>query len=37
MSKADAANAEKIMSAMFAKYGMEMLGPPLFKPLRSMH
>lgn len=37
MSKADAANAEQIMSAMFAKYGMEMLGPPLFKPLRSMH
>lgn len=37
MSKADAANAEKIMSAMFTKYGMEMLGPPLFKPLRSMH
>ena len=37
MSKANAANAEKTMGAMFAKYGMEMLGPPLFKPLRQMH
>jgi mannose-6-phosphate isomerase-like protein (cupin superfamily) len=37
MSKANAANAEKTMAAMFAKYGMEMLGPPLFKPLRQMH
>ncbi len=37
MSKVDSANAEKTMAAMFAKYGMEMLGPPLFKPLRSMH
>jgi quercetin dioxygenase-like cupin family protein len=37
MSKADASNADKTMAAMFAKYGMEMLGPPLFKPLRQMH
>lgn len=37
MSKADAAAAEKTMAAMFAKYGMEMLGPPLFKPLRQTH
>ena len=37
MSHATAADAEKTMASMFAKYGMEMLGPPLFKPLRSMH
>jgi mannose-6-phosphate isomerase-like protein (cupin superfamily) len=37
MSKANAANAEKTMAAIFVKYGMEMLGPPLFKPLRQMH
>jgi hypothetical protein len=37
MSKANAANAEKTMGVMFTKYGMEMLGPPLFKPLRQMH
>jgi oxalate decarboxylase/phosphoglucose isomerase-like protein (cupin superfamily) len=36
MSTVDAANAQKTMAAMFAKYGMEMLGPPLFKPLRQM-
>ena len=37
MSKANHDNAEKTMADMFAKYGMEMLGPPLFKPLRQMH
>ena len=37
MSHTTAADAEKTMAAMFAKYGMEMLGPPLFKPLRSIH
>ena len=30
-------NAAKKMAEVFAKYGMEMLGPPLLKPMRSQH
>ena len=30
-------NASKKMAAVFAKYGMEMLGPPLLKPMRPQH
>ena len=37
MSKANHDNAERTMKDMFTKYGMEMLGPPLFKPLRQIH
>ena len=33
----DMAGAEKTMKEVMAKHGMELLGPPLFKPLRAMH
>jgi uncharacterized RmlC-like cupin family protein len=33
----DAAGAERTMKEVMAKYGMELLGPPLYKPLRSSH
>ena len=34
MENVDSANAQKKMSAVMAKYGMELVGPPLYKPLR---
>ena len=37
MEKVDSANVQNKMKAVMAKYGMELLGPPLFKPLRHMH
>jgi quercetin 2,3-dioxygenase len=33
----DAAAAEKTMREVMARHGMELLGPPLFKPLRELH
>lgn len=33
----DTAGAEKTMKEVMARYDMELLGPPLFKPLRAMH
>jgi len=37
MEKVDSADAQNRMKEVMAKYGMELLGPPLFKPLRPMH
>lgn len=37
MEKVDSASAPAKMHEVMAKYGMELLGPPLFKPLRSQH
>ena len=37
MEKADSASAEDKMKQVMAKYDMELLGPPLFKPLRHQH
>ncbi len=37
MEKADSASAQNKMKEVMAKYGMELLGPPLFKPLRQQH
>lgn len=37
MAKADSASAQNKMKEVMAKYGMELLGPPLFKPLRQQH
>ena len=37
MEKVDSASAQNKMKEVMAKYGMEMLGPPLFKPLRVQH
>jgi mannose-6-phosphate isomerase-like protein (cupin superfamily) len=37
MAMVDAAGAQEKMKAVMAKYGMELLGPPLFKPLRTDH
>jgi glyoxylate utilization-related uncharacterized protein len=33
----DADSATKKMKEVMAKYGMELLGPPLFKPWRQLH
>jgi quercetin dioxygenase-like cupin family protein len=33
----DPDTATRKMKEVMAKYGMELLGPPLFKPLRSLH
>ena len=33
----DADNAARKMKEVMAKYDMELLGPPLFKPLRQLH
>lgn len=37
LAKADGASAQDKMKEVMAKYGMELLGPPLFKPLRQQH
>jgi quercetin dioxygenase-like cupin family protein len=37
MAKVDNAGAQQKMKDVMAKYGMELLGPPLFKPLRQQH
>ena len=37
MGKVDSANAQRKMKEVLAKYGMELLGPPLFKPLILEH
>ena len=37
MAKVDGASAHSKMKEVMAKYGMELLGPPLFKPLREEH
>jgi quercetin dioxygenase-like cupin family protein len=37
MERAGSASSESKMKAVMAKYGMELLGPPLFKPLRPQH
>jgi quercetin dioxygenase-like cupin family protein len=37
MEKVDSHNAQTKMKEVMAKYGMELLGPPLFKPLRQQH
>jgi len=37
MEKVDRASAQNKMKEVMAKYGMELLGPPLFKPLRQQH
>lgn len=37
MAKVDSASAQNKMREVMAKYGMELLGPPLFKPLRNEH
>jgi quercetin dioxygenase-like cupin family protein len=36
MEKIDSASTQNKMKEVMAKYGMELLGPPLFKPLRHM-
>ena len=35
MERVDSQNAQNKMKEVMAKYGMELLGPPLFKPLRQ--
>jgi len=35
MEKVDSPHAQTKMKEVMAKYGMELLGPPLFKPLRQ--
>jgi hypothetical protein len=35
MAKVSSAEAQQKMKDVMAKYGMELLGPPLFKPLRA--
>ena len=37
MAKVDSSSAQSKMKEIMAKYGMELLGPPLFKPLRAGH
>jgi mannose-6-phosphate isomerase-like protein (cupin superfamily) len=37
MADANSATAEAKMKAVMANHGMELLGPPLFKPLRPIH
>ena len=37
MAKVDSVNAQRKMKEVLAKYGMELLGPPLFKPLILEH
>ena len=37
MAEAPSAEAQQKMKEVMAKYGMELLGPPLFKPLRPGH
>jgi quercetin dioxygenase-like cupin family protein len=37
MEKVDSSSAQNKMKEVMAKYGMELLGPPLFKPLRQQH
>jgi quercetin dioxygenase-like cupin family protein len=37
MEKVDSPGAQDKMKAVMAKYGMELLGPPLLKPLRQQH
>jgi quercetin dioxygenase-like cupin family protein len=37
MEKVDGPSAQKKMKEVMEKYGMELLGPPLFKPLRREH
>lgn len=37
MASVDSTAAESKMKEVMAKYGMELLGPPLFKPLRQQH
>lgn len=37
MAHVDPASTQKKMAEVMAKYGMELLGPPLFKPLRQQH
>ena len=37
MEKVDSAGAQQKMKDVTAKYGMELLGPPLLKPLRQQH
>lgn len=37
MAKVDSTTAQSKMKEVMAKYGMELLGPPLLKPLRAQH
>lgn len=37
MEKVDSPSAQNKMKEVMAKYGMELLGPPLLKPLRQQH
>ena len=37
MEKVDSSNVQTKMREVMAKYGMELLGPPLLKPLRHQH
>jgi len=37
MAKVDSSSAQIKMKEVMRKYGMELLGPPLFKPLRAEH
>jgi quercetin dioxygenase-like cupin family protein len=37
MAKVDSSSAQNKMKEVMAKYGMELLGPPLFKPLSQQH
>jgi len=37
MARVDSATAQSKMKEVMAKYGMELLGPPLLKPLREQH
>lgn len=37
MAKVDSSSAQNKMKEVMGKYGMELLGPPLFKPLRAGH
>ena len=37
MEKVDSANAQDKTKEVMAKYGMELLGPPLLRPLRQQH
>jgi quercetin dioxygenase-like cupin family protein len=37
LATVDSARAQNKMKGVMAKYGMELIGPPLFKPLRNEH
>jgi quercetin dioxygenase-like cupin family protein len=37
MAKVDSSSAQNKMKEVMGKYGVELLGPPLFKPLRREH